>query len=92
MFAKVIGPGRAYNLKQCVFNNAYGKPGADIGNGSPVFLRLLYVAVHKYGAAAAKVNRFIGKKAYFGKIFRAVTENAGKSLQKAAASAGACFV
>ena len=45
-----------------------------------VFLRLLYVAVHKYGAAAAKVNRFIGKKAYFGKVFCAVTENAGKSL------------
>ena len=59
-------------LVQCIFDNRAGKSGGDIGNRSPLFLRLLYLGVHKYGTARSKINRVFCKQRFMCEILYAV--------------------
>ena len=53
-------------------NNGEEKSGGDIGHAGALFLGLLYVGIHKHGAAAAQVRGIRREQGLFGKFFHAV--------------------
>ena len=53
IFAEFRSVGDFDHLKERVFDDRVGKPRGDIGDGSPLLLRLFYLGIHKHRTAGA---------------------------------------
>ena len=72
VFTEFRGIGYFNDFEKRVLDHRVGKPGRDIRDGCPFFLCLLHLGIHEHGTPCSKVDRMLGKKCGFGKVFHAV--------------------
>ena len=72
MMPQLRGVGELDNLIEGVFDDGVGKSCGDIRHGSALLLRLLYLGIHKYGAAGTKVNGMLREQCLCRKVLHAV--------------------
>ena len=88
-FARV---GKLDDLVERVFDDGVGETGRDVGYARALFLRLLDVGVHKYGAARAEIHRSLGKERLVRELLRRHAKGVGKVFKERAAAGRAGLV
>ena len=78
--AQLLGRGGANYLIKGVLYDGNAQSGADILQSRAILLRLLDGGVHEHRAAAAEVDRPLGKEAEGGEVLHAVAQRLRKSL------------
>ncbi|VWL98068.1 Uncharacterised protein [Collinsella intestinalis] len=90
--ADLLGVAQLDDLEQGVFDDGVGQAGGDVAHRGAFLLRLLHAGVHEHGAAAAQVDGAAGGDRLGGEGAHVHVHGHREALDKAAASAGACFV
>ena len=84
--AQLRGIGHLDDLVQSVLDDGIGQTGGDIRHSGPFLLSLLYLGIHKYGAAGTQVDGMLREQCFFCKILNAVVQGLGKVFNKGTAA------
>ena len=92
VFSQLGSIGNLDDFVQRVLDNRVGQPCRNVSHFRPFFLRLLYLGIHKYGAAGTQVDGIFRKEGRFGEILHRVIQRFGKGFDERTAAGGAGFI